>query len=463
MKTQSQKSQKSSSILKNLKIKYRSFRKKIPKTSRRIGVEFEFQIVTRNGSKPNFQILKTLIDFLSPKLNFSKQVFDEEGHCIKCENSLGDLISFEYGSAILELSLAPATDLHSIHKKSSFLTKTIQRYLKKFNLSLLPLGINPFSWKKDLCAAKTSYYQMLEHFFTRFFLGRKHSYTNTCAFICSAQTHIDVTEKELPICMNLLNSLGWVKALLFSNSPFEGCLCGRDLLWQDLALARHRENIGIRNKWFSKYDDVLLDTLNNSIFYVKRNGFFIYFQPLSVKQFLKKKVISGWQLKNDQEFKTTFKPLLEDISFSRPYNDAVITTKGTIEARSECIQPINELMTPAAFHLGLQFNMKKITKHVLEIRKIINKNTFSQLRKEAIFKGYKLQKDLPFDIKKFVLKLLLLIQEGLEKRKMGEECYLNPLFLRLENQSNPAAEWIKERKKGFSLVQLARELIDEKR
>lgn len=447
-----------------LKEKYHLFPESIKDSKRKIGTELEFHIITKNGSKPDFNLFKNILNLLLPKLGFQTVEYDYEGNSIKGKKDL-DIISYEYGYGIIELSLAPSTDLHSIANKTFILLDQIQKFLSGYQLTLLPLGFNPFPWAKEIPYIKNPYYEALHCFFDHFNLKEKYSFVDTNAFICANQVHLDLSVPELPDFINALNKISWVKALLFANSPFIDeekikCFCFRDILWKDLALAEIPSNVLLHEKKFSSFEDILSVTLENSIFHVKRDNQFIIFKPMKLGNFLKENEISGFLVKDHHLTSTSISPLPSDIYSSRPYNPVVITPRGTVEIRSECEQPFNSLMAPLAFHWGFMHNKDEIYQHLNSIEPFIKNFTNLELRSKAIFLGYNIQKDLSFDIKPFIFKLLTLIEAGLKRRNLKEEIYLKPLFSSFDKKASPAEELLNKISNRKSIVDLISELCN---
>ena len=444
-----------------LKDKYKLFPREVFAFTRKMGVELEFQIAPLDGKEPKIDVLKNLLNEMLPEFGFESIESDNDRNSIKGRKD-GDLISYECSYSMLEISIAPHLNIHDISKKSNYYIHKIQNFLKKYNLTLLPLGINPFDWGTKTPFMNTDYLITLNYLFDDFKLKRKYSFKNTTAFISASQVHLDLSLDELPKYINLLNKLGWVKALLFANSPNvinknEKCNSLRDVLWRDCALAYNATNVGERKNNFNAYEEVFLDTLENSIYYVKRGNKTIYFQPRVLKEFLQIKNIFGWQVENGKKLQVELTPQDSDIQFSRPYNSIVITTKGTVEIRSECSQPFEGSMSHLAFHVGIINNIEKIQKHILSIEEKTQNYSYKELREKAIYEDYDMQKYMSFNIEKYVYELLLLIKEGLTIRNKQEESYLNCLFERLKNRSNPAIEWKDKLDRRYTPVEIINE------
>ena len=104
-----------------------------------------------------------------------------------------------------------------------------------------------------------------------------------------------------------------------------------------------------------------------------------------------------------------------------------MTTRGTIEFRSTCAQPLDRTFAPAAFHLGLLANIEEVTAYLKDCNffKLEGRN-YKRLRRK--YSQIELTQADQDSIQLFAADLLQLAIKGLEKRKEGEECYLLPLM-----------------------------------
>ena len=454
-------SQNKKKYLELLKEKYKAFPDRISPNERKIGTELEFHIIPKDGSTPDFNIYKNILNELLPSLNFEKTEFDYDGNAVKGKNQKGDIISYECGYAIIEISLAPEKDLNIINKRTKHFINEILSFLEKLGLTLLDSGINPFEWAKNIPILRNKYYYMLNHFFEKYNLNKEFSFINAQTFICAEQLHIDCSKEEVFQFINIVNKLGWIKALLFANSPYKNdnkkSFCIRDQIWQDSAFAYHQNNCSIRNVKFETFEDVLLETLNNSIFHIKKNDDYILFTPTKLINYLESKSLTGWIINPEKFTKTKIIPKEIEIKYSRLFNHAVITPLGTIEIKSECQQPFEDIMSPLAFHLGIASNLNTIESHLETISEYINETNAKEFREKAVNLGYNIQNELSFDIQKFIYKLLILIKEGVKKRNKSEDVFLDCLFTRLENKTNPANECLKKNKSISKIINKRRD------
>ena len=111
-------------------------------------------------------------------------------------------------------------------------------------------------------------------------------------------------------------------------------------------------------------------------------------------------------------------------------------------------------MCVAAFHLGLKDMLDELGELIEKDSVIYHKGyTTSELRKLLI------QKDIPqFFNKKDICRLskdiVDLARFGLEDRGLGEEIFLNPLYERIKNHTNPGKELLRSIKKGIKIEKI---------
>ena len=126
-----------------------------------------------------------------------------------------------------------------------------------------------------------------------------------------------------------------------------------------------------------------------------------------------------------------FQPQPDDIAYLRTFKFEDLTYRGTIEYRSACCQPISDVMTVAAFHLGLQGKVK-------ELKNLLDSDT------SLYHHG----------------KVLDLCREGLSERGRGEEKYLEPLYQRINNRTNPAKEMLRRLQNGESMETIIKDFAE---
>jgi gamma-glutamylcysteine synthetase len=108
-------------------------------------------------------------------------------------------------------------------------------------------------------------------------------------------------------------------------------------------------------------------------------------------------------------------------------------------------------MTVAAFHLGLQGKVR-------ELRRLLKNDTTLyhsgynavELRRQLVRRELPSTVD-PDALYALVQNILDLCREGLSERGQGEEVYLEPLYQRTENRTNPAKEMLRRLQNGESM------------
>lgn len=430
----------------------------------KFGIELEFPLVSIHDTPADLVQAKKILTLLSLENNWKPALKDIHGNFIKAINDDGTIISYEACYCIIEFSLPPQSNLVTMEEKIKKLYYIVQNFLKKIELKLIPCGLNPFSWAKNIPPLDTPYIQMIYGLSNTFTPNHSPKINYFHFLTCASQLHLDVQSNNVASYLNLYNSISWAKALLFANSldlheNSSGCLCMRDVYYRDNTMGYNPLNVGTDSKWFTSTEDFLETQLNKSIFHVIRDNKYVFFKPLPLIDFFQEKYINGIVAFGSGVEFFSFTPEPTDIRFFRSYNHSALTSKGTIEIRSECQQPFPDVMCSAAFHIGLFYNMKKALNHVEHYKNHLL--DFSNLRYVTIQIGYAIQDKLLFNIHDFIYQLLNISKEGLSLRGANEEAYLDSLYNRLENQTNPAIDLKNALKQGRSIYDYFKEKSEE--
>lgn len=119
-------------------------------------------------------------------------------------------------------------------------------------------------------------------------------------------------------------------------------------------------------------------------------------------------------------------PQEEDFQTHRSYQYQDLTTRGTIEFRSMCTQPLNRTFAATAFHLSLLVNLDQLETYLQKAPFFITfGRNYKSLRRQ--FSKKMLTNEEETAILEFSKDLLILAEEGLEKRDKQEMIYLEPL------------------------------------
>lgn len=288
-----------------------------------------------------------------------------------------------------------------------------------------------------------------------------HDYPEYGMFSSASQVQLDVYKDELVKTINVFSKIEPIKALLFSNSVLvdenKHVTCFRDALWEYSTHGVNPHNIGMYDVDFKDLDGLqaYLESLN--IYCVMRDEAYINFPSMNLLEYFKKDCVCGEIYDNGEYREIEIKPCISDIKYLRPFKFINLTFRGTVEFRSVCTQPIRDSMSVAAFHLGLKEKLDELEELINDDNVIYQKGyTAGELRKLLI------QDELPAFIDKNELCRLTndivdLADIGLKERGIGEEIFLNPLYERIKQHSNPGKDIITSMHNGMKLEKIIKD------
>ena len=308
--------------------------------------------------------------------------------------------------------------------------KVIQEKLCQKEHAIQGWGIHPNWDQNDNRPVAYPRYQMLMDYLhmgscqERFNL---HDFPQYGAFICGSQVQLDVSTANYLRVINAFTQIEAAKAYLFANSEFSGAdwdtRISRDIFWEESMHGIYPENVGVNAKLFKDEDD-FFDYLDNSaIFTAERDGETYYFSPIRARDYLATDEIPAYTL-NGKE--TLLVPQEKDFQMHRSYQYQDLTTRGTIEFRSVCTQPLDRTFASAAFHLGLLVNLDKLETY-LETASFFENfgRDYKSLRRQ--FSKKQLTNEEKAGVVQFSKDLLAIAEQGLESRGQREMTYLEPL------------------------------------
>ena len=308
--------------------------------------------------------------------------------------------------------------------------KVIQEKLGEKDHAIQGWGIHP-NWDiNDNRPVAYPRYQMLMDYLK---MGNNqesvslHDFPQYGAFICGSQVQLDVSKSNYLRVINAFTQLEAAKAYLFANSQFSGAewdtLISRDIFWEDSMHGIYPDNVGVNAKLFKDEDD-FFDYLDHSaIFTAERDGETYYFSPIRTRDYLDTDEITAYTL-NGKE--TLLVPQEKDFQTHRSYQFQDLTTRGTVEFRSVCTQPLDRTFSSTAFHLGLLVNLDKLETY-LETAPFFESfgRDYKSLRRQ--FSKKQLSDEETAGIVQFSKDLLAIAEQGLKIRGQQEMTYLEPL------------------------------------
>ena len=396
-----------------------------------VGVELEYPVVNLEGKATDIEIVKELFRYLSSVLKFTVEKVDDFGNPIQLLDPVSqDTILFEVAYTTVEFAFGRAKSIQEVEERFRDYMDLIQKKLGETNHAIVGSGIHPYWEKNENQPVVYTRYQMLMDYLN---LSRNvtksdlHHFPEYGAFICGSQVQLDVSKFNYLRVINAFTQIEAAKAYLFANSVFSGAdwdtKVSRDIFWEKSMHGIYPENVGVNARLFKDEAD-FFDYLNHSaIFTAERDGETYYFYPIRAKDYLGTPEIRAFALDGKE---ILLYPQEKDFQTHRSYQYQDLTTRGTIEFRSVCTQPLDRTFASAAFHLGLLVNLEQLETYLQKAPFfIIFGRDYKSLRRQ--FSKKKLIDQEEAAILEFSKDLLILAAEGLDKRDKQEMIYLEPL------------------------------------
>lgn len=436
-----------------------------------IGVEIEMPIVNLNKEAVDFRVVHKLTSRFLSRFKFDPTGFDDSGNIYSSVNAEnGDVFSYDCSYNNLELSFGKEKELFEIYRRFLTYYRFIQEFFAPYNYTLTGFGVNPYRRYNNNVPIENGRYKMLYHHLSSFSRYEElpmyfHKYPQFGMFSSASQVQLDVSHDNAAAVIDAFNKLEPVKAVLFGNSVLLGeheeLLCCRDMLWENSTHGINPHNIGMYDRDINSVGDLLKYISTASIYCVERNGKYLNFPPLNLYDYFNRESISGEYVENGRVKSMTFSPEPNDIDYLRTFKFEDLTFRGTVEFRSVCCQPVADVMSVAAFHVGL-IGKADTLKEIFENDSSIYNNgyTAAELRKQLV------QSVLPSwlnqdGLYRLVFKILDLSREGLEERGFGEEVFLNALYNRAKARTNPAGNLLNRLKNGDTLENIIKDYSKE--
>ena len=396
-----------------------------------VGVELEYPVVNLEGKATDIEVVKELFRYLPSVLGFTIEKVDDFGNPIQLLDPVSqDTILFEVSYTTIEFAFGKAETIQEVENRFNNYMDVIQKKLAESNYAIVGCGIHPNWEKNENQPVAYARYQMLMAYLN---LSRSktnvdlHDYPQYGAFICGSQVQLDVSKSNYLRVINAFTQIEAAKAYLFANSEFSGAdwdtKISRDIFWEESMHGIYPENVGVNARLFKDEND-FFDYLDHSaIFTAERDGQTYYFNPIQARDYLTTPEIQAFTLNGDE---VLIYPQEQDFQTHRSYQYQDLTTRGTIEFRSVCTQPLDRNFASAAFHLGLLLHLDKLEAYLQSAPFFTTfGRDYKSLRRQ--FSKKMLTDEEETAIVEFSKGLLLLAEEGLEKRGKQEMTYLQPL------------------------------------
>ena len=432
-----------------------------------IGVEIEIPIINLDKSAVDFDVVhKVTNKFQKQFCDFKKDGIDYEGNIFSLKNNNNDdVFCYDCSYNNIEFAMGKEKDLFPIYDRFCDYYAFTKDCFEEYNHTLTGMGINPYRKYNKYNPIPSERYLMLYHHLKSFKnynnLMHFHNYPEYGMFSSASQVQLDVYKDDLVKMINIFSKIEPIKALLFSNSVLfednKDVICFRDILWEFSTHGVNPHNIGMYDVDFKNLNDLeaYLESLN--IYCVMRDGAYINFPSMNLLEYYKKDYVCGEIYCNGKYREIEIKPCISDIKYLRPFKFINLTFRGTVEFRSVCTQPIKDSMSVAAFHLGLKEKLDELHELISNDDVIYHKGyTAGELRKLLI------HEEVPMFINKNDLcnlskEIVDLAECGLKERGIGEEIFLNPLYERIKQHTNPGKDIITSMNDGIKLEKIIKD------
>lgn len=432
---------------------------------RKIGVELEYPAVDSSGAsiKSNDSAL------IWQELKFKGWQMIKDAYTKKAISVLksNDRIDTDWGAGLLELALAPCSNLHQLQKRIQRRLKIITSVAKKLDFLLLAYGIQPKTKCSGVHLTQKSYYPLiLQNFFSS-----KQKRENCIRINCSIaanQVNIDLDAREAIDAINVFNGLSGLFIALCANSPvYQNKITGfheyRSYLIDSLAELKFQSRLGMPPRPFKDLSDYFLEILKINPLFIIRGSKIIDIannKKMTFEQYLQGQNWRGRALTGEivkvnpqmqdlllvqkfywpegrlrfafkkeaalSEFLSVYKNNNQFIAFCRKN-----LTKLYLEVRSCATAPQDEEIASVALSLGLLSDLSEAKK----LYKSLNWNKWRRIRKNAIIKSMEYEQILPL-----IEKILTIAKTGLRSRGLKEEKYLEICLERLAQRQSPAMQ-----------------------
>lgn len=432
-----------------------------------VGIEVEMPVINLDKQPVDFERIHELTDLFMSHFQFEVMSRDDEGNINAIQHpENGDILSYDCSYNNLELSLGKEKSLQVLHRRFSNYYAYIQQELKRNHYTLTGMGVNPYRSYNRNVPIPNGRYRMLFHHLSSYPKYQNlplffHEYPDYGLFSSASQVQLDVDYEDLPMTLRAFSMVEPIKALLFNNSILTGeheeLACCRDMFWENSTHGINPHNIGMFDCEIESVEDLLAYIESASMYCVERGERYINFPPIPVMEYFEQDAIVGEYYANGSYHEISFTPEIEDLEYLRTFKFEDLTFRGTIEFRSVCCQPIADVMTVSAFHMGLKKQLKELDK-LLQEDHVIYHHGFSATELRKLFVKQELpafvERDAVYDLARRVVDLA---RKGLEERGYGEEVYLTPLYERIKQQLNPAQKMLHLLKKNKNIEDIISE------
>lgn len=417
-----------------------------------VGIEIEMPIVSLDGAAVDEKTVISVADDFRAHFGFKEESRDDNGYVNSMsDTATGDNLSFDCSYSNLELSLGKGDDLNAIHDTFKKYYAYLKEKLFEKGLTLTGMGINPNYNINHNKPVPNERYRMLYHYlhsYKSYKNGLEHHFHDRPdfgTFTSASQVQLDVEFDRLLDTLNVFCTLEPYKAFIFANSylpEYPEYLCARNMLWEHSMQGYNPHNVGMFRDKLTSVDELIEYIKSQSVYCTMRNGRYIDFKPVSVRDFFELEKVSGEYFDGSSYQSIDFAPEYDDLKYLRTFKFEDLTFRGTVEYRSSCCQPISDVMTVSAFHTGLADKLDELSA-LLENDRVIYTHGYTATELADMLS----KRDIPAFIDKTALtaqlvRILDISASGLKERGRNEEHLLDPLYERAQRLESPARKMV---------------------
>ena len=411
-----------------------------PRGERRIGSELKFPLVTSDGAAASFETVCALWDFLQTR--GWAPVSDPVAGRVIGARTRGDrndtVASCETGYCKTEFSLAHVADLFELDAAIRDLRSELSDFSEANDAHFVGYGIHPVTPPSKRLLMKKGRTSVWNRFASNRHIKPEdgddmHLFTVNAA----SHVHVSVSEHEAVRAVNVLNGFTAAQIALTAHSNvWRGQLdprykCVSEKFW-DWWMPDSRR-VGIPHEPFEGLEHYVHSIARLRPVYVERNGMPVVLPGYdSFEEYFSAAQPIGQDV-NGQPVE--LEPQREDIDLHSTcyWFNARLSRYYTVENRVNDQQPPEDLACIAALTLGLVSALD-------HAQSALDQYEWSHLRDardQACRHGLD-RVDDGMDLAALARDMLTASREGLLRRGIGEEVFLDPLWLRLEGRCCPA-------------------------
>lgn len=431
-----------------LRVFTKNFLSRQKSAKRKIGLECEFPVVFESGDAVSYGVIRLMFRHLG-KLGFTLHKDEGTGEVVAADGAISDgkgrfgynkdTIGTDVGYCTVEVSFAPEENLLLLDQHVTKVMRLLVDFFSQHHCRILGYGVQPVTRPNKLLLANKGRYIFFEQDSLNRFIDPRdgvdlHVFTTSCA----NQVHIDIYKQEAIRAVNVFNGLSGLQIAFGANAPIwkgkvdEQWKAIREIFW-DYGWTNRLDQTGVPKK-FKNFQDYVNYLGSFRPLMVKRNGEYIKIvNKATFMDYLQSATAIGATVKGK---KVLLKPQTSDIHFQAGFawiNGRLAPAYGTLEARVCCQQPPGETLVVPAFVLG-------VIENLIEAEKLLNLyqwDDWQKLRFDALRHTFSARMNNK-SIVPLVKKLVTVAYDGLKKRKLGEEKFLEPLWKRIKERQAPA-------------------------